>query len=185
MNNKEKKMNKLSKIGVSALCGSLAAVSAANAGEMTVKGGATITWTSLGYGVSGNPMGMATNLTFSGSGELDNGSAVAINIAHDDKNTYSASDISVDVPGMGSKQLVFHTSHLEDKHTAVNMLYQYVSDLKEAFLPYAAQAAAVLLPPAVYARLGRNRARAGRTARGVELSRCLHLGGLVLPLHGA
>ena len=39
-------MNKLTKIGASALCGSLAAVSAANAGDMTVTGGADMTWMS-------------------------------------------------------------------------------------------------------------------------------------------
>ena len=94
-------MNKLTKVGVSALCGSLAAVSAAHAGEMVVKGGATMTYTSLSEGVTGNPLGMATNLTFAGSGELDNGSAVAINIAHDDQNGYSASDISLDIAGIG------------------------------------------------------------------------------------
>jgi hypothetical protein len=94
-------MNKITKLGVSALCGSLAAVSAANAGEMVVKGGATMTYTSLSEGVVGNPLGMATNLTFAGSGELDNGSAVAINIAHDDQNGYSASDISLDIAGIG------------------------------------------------------------------------------------
>ena len=33
-------MNKLTKIGVSALCGSLAAISAAKAGELSVSGGA-------------------------------------------------------------------------------------------------------------------------------------------------
>ena len=38
-------MNKITKIGVTALCGSLAAV-AANAGGMSVSGGAGFTWTS-------------------------------------------------------------------------------------------------------------------------------------------
>jgi len=94
-------MNKLTKIGASALCGTLAAVSAANAGALTVKGGATATWTDLSYGVTGNPLGMATAMTFSGSGELDNGSAIAINIALDDKNTYSAADMSLDIAGIG------------------------------------------------------------------------------------
>ena len=37
-------MNKLNKIGVSALCGSLAAISAANAGDLTVTAGADLTW---------------------------------------------------------------------------------------------------------------------------------------------
>jgi hypothetical protein len=94
-------MNKLTKIGVSALCGTLAAVSAANADALTVKGGATATWTDLSYGDTGNPLGMATAMTFAGSGELDNGSAIAINIALDDKNTYSASDMSLDIAGVG------------------------------------------------------------------------------------
>ena len=94
-------MNKITKIGVSALCGSLAAVSAANAGGMTVAGSANATWTSLDGSVTGNPLGMTTGLTFSGSGELDNGSAFTVNITHDDKNAYSASDISLDMAGIG------------------------------------------------------------------------------------
>ena len=35
-------MNKLTKVGCSALCGSLAAFSAANAGDLTVTGGADL-----------------------------------------------------------------------------------------------------------------------------------------------
>jgi hypothetical protein len=94
-------MNKITKMGVSALCGSLAAVSAANAGGMTVAGSANATWTSLDGSVTGNPLGMTTGLTFTGSGELDNGNAITVNIAHDDKNVYSASDISLDIAGIG------------------------------------------------------------------------------------
>jgi hypothetical protein len=37
-------MNKLSKLGVSALAGSLAAVSAANACELSVTGGVEMSW---------------------------------------------------------------------------------------------------------------------------------------------
>jgi outer membrane protein OmpU len=95
-------MNKLTKIGASALCGSLAAISAVNAGEMSVAGGANMTYTKLGYGETGNPLGMATNMTFTGSGELDNGSTVTMNIAHNDKNAYSSSDISIATPAMGT-----------------------------------------------------------------------------------
>ena len=39
-------MNKVTKLGVSALCGSLAAVSAANAGDLTVTGGVDMSWVS-------------------------------------------------------------------------------------------------------------------------------------------
>tara|TARA_Y100000590_G_scaffold147249_1_gene169099 strand:- start:3530 stop:4543 length:1014 start_codon:yes stop_codon:yes gene_type:complete len=95
-------MNKFTKMGVSALCGSLAIASAANAGSMSVAGSANATWTSLDGAVTGNPLGMTTGMTFTGSGELDNGNTFTVNIAHDDKNTYSASDISVVVAGIGT-----------------------------------------------------------------------------------
>ena len=94
-------MNKLTKIGATALCGSLAAVSA-NAGEMAVTGGATMTHTTIEGAVTGNPLGMATGLTFEGSGELDNGSSVKLTIGHDDKNTYSTSAIAYTTPGVGT-----------------------------------------------------------------------------------
>ncbi len=87
-------MNKLTKLGVSALCGSLAAVSAAQAGEISVSGGATATHVKKGYGETGNPIGMATSLTFKGSGELDNGNAVTLTIDHDDQNAFSAAQIT-------------------------------------------------------------------------------------------
>ena len=55
-------MNKLTKVGCSALCGSLAVFSAANAGDLTVTGSAELTYLSNsggGAGVNGNPFGMA------------------------------------------------------------------------------------------------------------------------------
>jgi outer membrane protein OmpU len=94
-------MNKLTKLGVSALCGSLAAVSAANAGEMTVTGGVDMSWVSLDDASTGNPIGMGSNLTFSGSGELDNGWSVALSVAIDNKNAYSNTNVVVTVPTMG------------------------------------------------------------------------------------
>jgi len=94
-------MNKLKVLGVSALCGSLAAISA-QAGEMVVKGGATATYTTKDNAVTGQPLGMATNLTFAGSGELDNGNSFTVNIAHDDQNSWSAADIGMTVAGVGT-----------------------------------------------------------------------------------
>jgi hypothetical protein len=95
-------MNKLTKIGVSALCGSMAAVSAANAGSMAVNGTATATWVSHNFGDVGNPIGMATWLTFVGSGELDNGSTFSSTVALDDKSAFSTSNISLTTPGLGT-----------------------------------------------------------------------------------
>lgn len=94
-------MNKLTKLGVSALCGSLAAVSSANAGELAVTGGVDMSWLSLD-GVTGNPLGIGSNISFTGSGELDNGWGVALGIALNNKNTYSNTNVTVTVPALGA-----------------------------------------------------------------------------------
>ena len=94
-------MNKLGKVGVSALCGSLAGISAANAGDLTVTGGATLTWIQQDATTTGNPIGMASALGFSGSGELDNGWNVALSIALGDGGGYSNTAITITLPGMG------------------------------------------------------------------------------------
>jgi len=94
-------MNKLNKIGVSALCGSLAAISAANAGDLTVTGGADLTWVSKSGQVTGNPIGIGSNFGFSGSGELDNGWTVDLSIAHTNVGAYSNASVTIGVPGVG------------------------------------------------------------------------------------
>jgi outer membrane protein OmpU len=95
-------MNKLTKIGVSALCGTLASVAASNAGSLDVSGGATATYSSNEGTVTGNPIGMSSAISFAGSGELDNGSTVSLAIDHDDQNAYSATAISIATPSMGT-----------------------------------------------------------------------------------
>jgi len=95
-------MNKLTKIGVSALCGSLASVVAANAGSLDVTGGATATYVSLDGEVTGNPFGMASAMTFTGNGELDNGSTFTLTIAHTNKSAYTASGIAITTPTLGT-----------------------------------------------------------------------------------
>jgi len=94
-------MNKLTKIGVSALCGSLATVASAQAGTMSVAGGATATYSSHEGQVTGNPIGMNTGLTFTGSGELDNGSTFTLTITQADQIAYSAGSIAITTPSMG------------------------------------------------------------------------------------
>jgi len=95
-------MNKLTKVGVSALCGSLAAVSAANAGAMSVAGGATATYFVQNSVVTGNPLGLASNLTFSGSGELDNGNTFSVTVTNADKSTFSTAQLSFTAAGIGT-----------------------------------------------------------------------------------
>jgi len=95
-------MNKLNKLGVSALCGSLAAISAANAGDLTVTGGADLTWVSLSDQVTGNPIGMGSNFGLNGSGELENGWTVNFDVDMTNANAYSNASVTVVVPGIGS-----------------------------------------------------------------------------------
>jgi len=98
-------MNKFTKLGVTALCGTLATISAANAGEVTATGTANMTWVKLGHGETGNPMGMKSNLSFSGSGELDGGQTVTLTIDNTDANVYSAADIKIETNSLGSFNL--------------------------------------------------------------------------------
>jgi len=98
-------MNKLTKIGVSALCGSLAGITAAHAGDLSVTGGVDMSWISKKDDVTGNPIGMGSNLTFKGSGELDNGWSVALSVAHANKNAYSNTNVTVGIPGLGDVRI--------------------------------------------------------------------------------
>jgi len=98
-------MNKLSKLGVSALCGSLAAISAAHAGEMTVSGGVDMTYMSKHDDVTGNPIGIGSDFGFAGSGELDNGWSVALAITHTNAGAYSNSNVVIGIPGLGDVRI--------------------------------------------------------------------------------
>ena len=91
-------MNKITKLGVSALCGSLAGISAANAGDLSVTGGVDMSWISLDNQTTGNPIGIGSNLTFSGSGDLDNGWSVALSVAMTNSDVYSNTNVTVTVP---------------------------------------------------------------------------------------
>ncbi len=69
-------MNNLKKLGLTALAGSLVA-STAVAGALDVSGTAKVKYQSKGSErVSGNPWSDATTITFSGSGDLDNGMSI-------------------------------------------------------------------------------------------------------------
>ena len=108
-------MTNLKKIGISALAGSLVAMSAAVAGELSVSGGAKISYTNKGgneyaggaadagvLGVSGKGFGMQENIAFNGSGELDNGFVVSLgHVVHSDAAGSSTSVITVDMGDMG------------------------------------------------------------------------------------
>ena len=109
----------IKKIGLSALAGSLVAVSA-NAGEMSVAGSASLglEHTQGGAASTGKTFSMGNQLTFTGSGELDNGMNVSLSFIIDqgddeaDTSTGAATapfdshSLTVSSEGLGT--LVFH-----------------------------------------------------------------------------
>ena len=104
-------MNKLTKIGVSALCGSLAGISVANAGDLSASGSAALTWMSKSDAVTGNPIGRASAVTFAGSGEIDElGWTVDLSIALADGGGYSNTNVTIGVPGIGDIRIDQGTS---------------------------------------------------------------------------
>ena len=75
-------MNTFKKVGLTALAGSLV-VSSAVAGEMSVSGGASIGLKNTEKTSSGKSWTMGNQLTFTGSGELDNGMNVSLSFVLD------------------------------------------------------------------------------------------------------
>jgi len=98
-------MNKITKLGVTALCGSLAAAASANAGSLSAAGGIDMTWITMDDENSGNPIGIGSNYTLSGDGELDNGWAVGIDILMKNKGNYSVTNVDVTIPAVGDIHL--------------------------------------------------------------------------------
>ncbi len=93
-------MNNLKKLGVTALAGSLVAVSA-QAGEMGVNGAANFTWAQKD-GTEGKSIGTDKGLTVSGSGELDNGWTFYVGTYISDAITISSSVTTLTMGSMGT-----------------------------------------------------------------------------------
>ena len=68
---------------------SFALLSSANAGELSVTGSAKATWTNVSDAQSGKQIGIANELLFSASGELDNGYTWTYSVALDPTTTGS------------------------------------------------------------------------------------------------
>jgi len=60
-----------------------------------------LTYMSQENSTNGNPIGMASAVTFKGDGELDNGWGVAMSIAGADGGGYSTTNITITMPGLG------------------------------------------------------------------------------------
>ena len=94
-------MNNFKKIGLSALAGSLVAVSA-NAAEMSVSGGASLTISDQGNAVEGNTWTMGDGLTFSASGETDGGITVSTSYTLDGAGGIDAFSLKMGTDAMGT-----------------------------------------------------------------------------------
>ena len=95
-------MKNITKIGLSALAGALA-MTAANAGSMSLSGSIEATYTTgSGYATTGgNPFGMDKELTVKGVAELDNGTAVNYKQTITDAMAFNDSEIAF-VTGLGT-----------------------------------------------------------------------------------
>ena len=95
-------MKKLTKIGASALAGSLVAMSA-QAGELGVSGTWELTYKSDDKANTGNPFGSKSTLVFSGSGDVDGLGTAAFYAATNDNlgSTFLSHNITLDMGDMG------------------------------------------------------------------------------------
>ena len=78
-------MNKLKKVGLTALATTLVA-SSAFAGEMSVSGSASLNYSGVSTSSNVNPWSMGDSVTFSGGGDLDNGMTVGVSYELDGGN---------------------------------------------------------------------------------------------------
>jgi outer membrane protein OmpU len=92
-------MNNFKKIGLTALAGSLIATSAF-AGSMSVGGSAGLGFSNQSNTTAGNTFSSADSLTFTGSGELDNGISV-VTYQEIDGGTLDDRYMSMEMDGMG------------------------------------------------------------------------------------
>ena len=100
-------MNNLKKIGLSALAGSLVAVSA-NAGELAVSGSAEFTYTNkdgstgTGNNITGNPYGAQQAISFTGSGDVGFGDLTVVRTLNDDASSNATSYATLNMGDMGT-----------------------------------------------------------------------------------
>ena len=93
-------MNKVTKVGLTALATSLVAT-ASYAGEMSVSGSASLTYTGLDTNANVNPWAMGDSVKFNGGGDLDNGMTVSVYYELDGGN-YDDYNLKLGMGDMGT-----------------------------------------------------------------------------------
>ena len=109
-------MNNFKKIGLTALAGSLIATSAF-AGSMSVGGSASISYSNLSNADGGNTFSSGDSLTFTGSGELDNGLSV-VTYQEIDGGSLDDRYMSMEMDGLG--KLTFNAKGGDSAMSAVD-----------------------------------------------------------------
>jgi outer membrane protein OmpU len=105
----------IKKIGLTALAGSLVATSAF-AGSLSASGGASLTFSNSddkSHAAEGNQWTMGDSITFTGSGEMDNGMTISVSYeldgdAADTGSTLDSHSMTLDTNGMGTIAFVGH-----------------------------------------------------------------------------
>ena len=93
-------MNNLKKVGLTALATTLV-TSASVAGELSVSGGASLSYTGLSTASGTNPWAMGDSVKFNGGGDLDNGMTVSVYYELDG-GTYDDYNLKLGMGDMGT-----------------------------------------------------------------------------------
>ena len=126
-------MTNLKKLGLSALAGSLVAVTA-QAGEMAVTGSANVTYKTgkATNGLTGKTFGSDKDVAFTGSGELDNGWTFVVSTTTTDALTVSSSYTSLTMGSLGTISTGTHTGGASYKYDEeVPQAYEQTSDAQQ------------------------------------------------------
>ena len=126
-------MNNIKKIGLTALAGSLVSLGSATAGEMSVSGAINTTLKfGKGGGNTSRTIGSDRDVTFSGGGELDNGTTFSVSTTSVDSLALSASTTTITTPSLGSFTLgASYGSAAGSFDEEVPQAYEQVSDAKQ------------------------------------------------------
>jgi outer membrane protein OmpU len=133
MNNKKgENMTNLKKVGLTALAGSLVAVSAAQAGEIAVSGSANVTYKTGTAENSSKSIGTDKDVTFTGTGELDNGWTFTVSSLTTDALAISSSYTSLTMGSMGTLTFGQDTGGASYKYDEeVPQAYEQTSDSQQ------------------------------------------------------
>ena len=133
MNDNKRKINmtNIKKLGLSALAGSLVAVSA-QAGEMSVTGSANVTYVTGKSDNTGKAIGTDKDVAFTGTGELDNGWTFTVSSLLSDAVSISSSYTSMTMGSLGTVSFGVDTGGANYKYDEeVPQAYEQMSDAQQ------------------------------------------------------